>query len=99
MRGSIERTPRRSFERLAHAEILKKKLSEGCNQVSYGKANYFTELVYQITDRCVNSKIISLLRLFKRQPIEPGPGYVVTGRRQSRSALPRNVSRPPRLLV
>src|SRR5467141_1224268 len=34
---------------------------------------------------------------FKRQPIEPGPGYVVTGRRQSHSALPRNVSRPPRL--
>src|SRR6267143_5312702 len=35
---------------------------------------------------------------FKRQPIEPGPGYVVTGRRQSHSALLRNVSRPPRLL-
>jgi hypothetical protein len=54
MRGSIERTPQRSFERWAHAEILKKKLSEGCKRVSYGKANYFTEIVYQITDRCVN---------------------------------------------
>src|SRR6266478_7476711 len=34
---------------------------------------------------------------FKRQPIGPGPGYVVTGQRQSHSALPRNVSTPPRL--
>src|SRR2546421_10931348 len=32
---------------------------------------------------------------FKRQPIEPGPRYVLAGRRQSHSALPRNVSRPP----
>src|SRR2546429_1741500 len=35
---------------------------------------------------------------FKRQPIEPGPGYAVTGRRQSHRAVPRNVSRPPRLV-
>src|SRR5258708_6728211 len=34
---------------------------------------------------------------FKRPLIEPGTGYVVTGRRQSHSALPRNVSTPPRL--